>query len=188
MLIKENAKIENALEKYLVWGKKIDFSSFEDYINRNLVSGFIIKERYELEEVKNIVKDNILQGIDHYAKENGLFYPFFEQLFVYNKDLMALYLAGTYKDVPIHFELGKVYLNLKKNTVLKRKKMLNYPQFKMVKYEHKKIILLSDFLKWAINESLENKALQVDLNIQMLEKLREKYINDKNNFRGLKIS
>ena len=39
----------NVLEKYLDWGKKTDFSSFEDYINRNLVVGLRIQEYYDFE-------------------------------------------------------------------------------------------------------------------------------------------
>ena len=38
---------KDLLEKYLVWGKKVDFSSFSDYINRNLVVDFKIKKLYD---------------------------------------------------------------------------------------------------------------------------------------------
>ena len=106
---------KGTLENYLTWGQKIDFSSFESYINRNLVVDFRIKEYYDYEEVINTVISNIVNGIEHYCKENGLFYPFFKELISFDERTFTLYIEGIYKDVHIKYELGRVYLNMKKS-------------------------------------------------------------------------
>lgn len=181
-------KNENLLENYLKWGKKVDFSSFKDYMNRNIVARFDMKERYEIQDIKQIIKGNIKMGIKHYAKENNLFLPFFKKMFYYDEQNMRLFLIGKYKGIDIKFLLGEVHISLKRNRIMKRKKMLDFPKFTMTNYDDKTIILLCDFIKWVINRTLENRALQTDNNIKAIDDLRKKYENEKKLYESLKIS
>lgn len=178
----------NVLEKYLDWGKKIDFSNFEDYINRNLVVGFRIKEYYDFEYLKNNVVENVELGIEHYSKENGLFFPFFEQLFYFDEDKFSLYLVGKYDNVNIKYELGKVYFNLKKSRLRnKKRKMLDFPKFEMTRTDDKIPLLLGNFLKSIINETLENKVVELEQNVKNLDNLKKEYNSRKNKYKKMKI-
>lgn len=178
----------NVLEKYLDWGKKTDFSSFEDYINRNLVVGFRIKEYYDFEYLKNNVAENVELGIEHYSKENGLFFPFFEQLFYFDEDKFSLYLVGEYDKVNIKYELGKIYFNLKKSKLRnKKRKMLDFPRFEMCNIDDKIPLLLGNFLKSIINETLENKVIELEQNVKNLDNLKKEYISRKNKYKKMKI-
>lgn len=180
-------EIGNVLEKYLEWGKKIDFSSFESYINRNLVVDFRIKEFYDFNYVKNTIKENVALGIEHFARENGLFAPFFEQLFDYDENKLSLYITGKYKDITVKYELGKIYLNFKDSKIRTKRKMLDFPKFKMKKIEDKNVVLLADFLKYIINNSLDNKVLELETNIKNLDNLKKEYNSRKLKYKKMKI-
>lgn len=175
---------KGTLENYLTWGKKIDFSSFESYINRNLIVDFRIKEYYDYREVVDIVISNIVNGVEHYCRENGLFYPFFKELFSFDERTFTLYIEGIYKDVHIKYELGRVYLNMKKNKFRSKRKMLDFPKFKM---KDKNVILLVDYLKSIINISLDNKVLEMENNIKNIDNLKKEYNSRKNKMKKLKI-
>ena len=111
-------EIGNVLEKYLEWGKKIDFFFFLSYINRNLVVDFRIKEFYDFNYVKDTIKENVALGIEHFARENGLFVPFFEQLFDYDENKLSLYLVGKYKDITVpRLALGCMRLPMRGNNI-----------------------------------------------------------------------
>ena len=175
---------KGTLENYLTWGQKIDFSSFESYINRNLVVDFRIKEYYDYEEVINTVISNIVNGIEHYCRKNGLFYPFFKELISFDERTFTLYIEGIYKDVYIKYELGRVYLNMKKSKFRTKRKMLDFPKFKM---KDKNVILLADYLKSIINISLDNKVLEIENNIKNIDNLKKEYNSRKNKMKKLKI-
>lgn len=175
---------KDLLEKYLVWGKKVDFSSFSDYINRNLVVDFKIKEFYDFKYLKDIIENDVAQGIEHYCRENDLFFPFFSNLFDF--DRFTLYLVGKYKDINIKYELGKVDVNLKDNKFLVKRKMLDFPKFRMKKMENN-VILFADFLKSIINETLDNKVLELETNLKNLDNLKKEYNSRKNKYKKMKI-
>lgn len=179
-------EIGNVLEKYLEWGKKIDFSSFESYINRNLVVDFRIKEFYDFNYVKNTINENVALGIEHFARENGLFAPFFEQLFNYDENKLSLYLVGKYKDITVKYEIGRIYLNFKDSRVRTKRKMLDFPKFRMKKMENN-VILFADFLKSIINETLDNKVLELETNIKNLDNLKKEYNSRKLKYKKMKI-
>lgn len=179
-------EIGNVLEKYLEWGKKVDFSSFSDYINRNLVVDFRIKEFYDFNYVKNTINENVALGIEHFSRENGLFVPFFEQLFDYDENKLSLYLVGKYKDITVKYEIGKIYLNFKDSKVRTKRKMLDFPKFRMKKMENN-VILFADFLKSIINETLDNKVLELETNLKNLDNLKKEYNSRKNKYKKMKI-
>ena len=99
-----------------------------------------------------------------------------------------MYLVGKYDNVNIKYELGKVYFNLKKSRLRnKKRKMLDFPRFEMCNIDDKIPLLLGNFLKSIINETLENKVIELEQNVKNLDNLKKEYNSRKNKYKKMKI-
>lgn len=176
-------KLNELLEKYLEWGEKTDFSEFEDYINRNINVDLEKGKIYDEMEIENILNENIYNGIKHYADEFHLYMPVFEQLFGYDKRLFDLSIIGKYKEFPVVYKMGEIDIKLSKK-MGNRQRLESLPIFKIY---NKNDILLTDFLKTAINSCIDKKISEYDLNLKTLENLKKKYQKEKTEIKKLKI-